>query len=187
VDEAGRGPLAGPVVAGAVAFSRVLAVPHLNDSKRLRARDREAVYEALAGLDASIGVGVADVAEINRYNILGATRLAWRRAVEALPVPPALILIDGNAGAAFDAQVVTIVRGDAQCASIAAASIVAKVIRDRLMADLDCRYPEYGFARHKGYGTAEHLEALRRRGPCPAHRAAFLPADLRQLALTLDV
>jgi ribonuclease HII len=183
VDEAGRGPLAGPVVAGAVIFPEVRIILRLNDSKRLRPAEREALYDEIVASGAAIGIGVAGVDEINRYNILGATRLAWGRAVAALPLRPALILIDGNAGATFEARVETIVKGDACCASIAAASIVAKVVRDRLMADLDRQYPAYGFARHKGYATADHLDAVRRIGPTPAHRAAFLPADLSQQPL----
>jgi ribonuclease HII len=183
VDEAGRGPLAGPVVAGAVIFTDVRIIPRLNDSKQLTPEEREALYVEIVASGASVGVGVASVDEINRYNILGATRMAWGRAVESLSLRPALILIDGNASAAFEARVETIVRGDALCASIAAASIVAKVVRDRLMADLDQEYPAYGFARHKGYATAEHIDAVRRVGPSPVHRTAFLSPDLYQLAL----
>jgi ribonuclease HII len=184
VDEAGRGPLAGPVVAGAVVFPDVRIILRLNDSKQLRPDEREALYDAIVASGALIGIGIAGVGEINRYNILGATRLAWARAIANLPVRPTLILIDGNAGASFRARVETIVRGDASCASIAAASIVAKVVRDRLMVDLDRQYPAYGFAQHKGYATAEHLDVVRRIGPTPAHRTAFLPADLYQQTLT---
>jgi ribonuclease HII len=183
VDEAGRGPLAGPVVAGAVIFTDMHIIPRLNDSKQLTPEEREALYDEIVARGASIGIGVATVDEINRYNILGATRMAWGRAVASLSLRPTLILIDGNASAALDAPVETIVKGDARCASIAAASIVAKVIRDRLMAGLDREYPAYGFARHKGYATAEHLEAVRRIGPSPAHRTAFLSADLYQQPL----
>jgi ribonuclease HII len=184
VDEAGRGPLAGPVVAAAVAFPDLRPITRLNDSKRLRPEERETLYDAIAASGASIGIGMADVAEVNRHNILGATGLAWARAVASLPHVPALVLLDGNLRAGLTIPQVTIVKGDAACASIAAASIVAKVVRDRLMADLDRRFPGYGFARHKGYATAAHLAALRRLGPSPAHRSAFLPADLRQVLLS---
>ena len=183
VDEAGRGPLAGPVVAAAVVFPAELFVPNLQDSKRLAPAARLAVYERLLACGAAVGIGVAEVDEIDRHNILGATGLAWSRALAALPVAPALVLIDGHLRAPVAVPQRPIVRGDARCASIAAASIVAKVTRDRLMAALDARYPQYGFAQHKGYATAAHLAALRRWGPCPAHRRGFLPADLRQHGL----
>ncbi|MDR7533920.1 MAG: ribonuclease HII [Armatimonadota bacterium] len=183
LDEAGRGPLAGPVVAAAVVFSEEVAVPGLRDSKRLPPEGRLAVYERLLRCGAAVGIGVAGVDEIDRLNILGATALAWTRALAGLPATPALVLIDGHLRAPVTIAQRPIVKGDAQCASIAAASIVAKVTRDRLMRDLDQRFPQYGFARHKGYATAAHLAALRRHGPCPAHRRAFLPADLQQEAL----
>ncbi|MDR7545184.1 MAG: ribonuclease HII [Armatimonadota bacterium] len=183
VDEAGRGPLAGPVVAAAVVFPEIQPIRGLNDSKKLRPGEREALYDAIAAAGAWIGVGTADVEEIDRYNILGATARAWGRAIASLPRRPALVLLDGNVRASMPTPQVTIVRGDATCASIAAASIVAKVTRDRMMIDLDRRFPGYGFRRHKGYATAEHLNALRRLGPSPAHRRAFLPADLRQQVL----
>lgn len=183
VDEAGRGPLAGPVVAAAVVFPDERPVARLNDSKKLPPEDRQAVYEALVECGAQVGVGVADVDEINRFNILGATRLAWSRAVEALPARPALVLIDGNLRAPLAIPQRALVRGDARCASIAAASVIAKVTRDRLMLEIDRRHPQYGFARHKGYATAEHLDALRRWGPSPVHRYVFLPAELVQMVL----
>jgi ribonuclease HII len=183
VDEAGRGPLAGPVVAAAVVFPGVRAIHGLKDSKRLRADEREALYDAIAGSGAIIGIGIADVGDIARQNILGATGLAWGRAVASLPQPPALVLLDGNLRAGISIPQVAIVKGDATCASIAAASIVAKVTRDRLMVELDRRFPGYGFAQHKGYATAGHLAAVRRLGPSPEHRRAFLPADLRQQPL----
>jgi len=183
VDEAGRGPLAGPVVAAAVVFPAERAIPKLNDSKKLLPEEREAVYRIIMDSGLPIGVGVADVDEINRLNILWATRLAWRRALEALPARPALVLIDGNVRAPLFIPQKTLVGGDARCASIAAASVIAKVTRDRLMLELDRRHPQYGFARHKGYATADHYEALRRWGPCPVHRQVFLPADLVQVSL----
>ncbi len=183
VDEAGRGPLAGPVVAAAVVFPDLRPIRRLHDSKRLRPAERDVLYDAIAASGAAIGIGIADVAEINRHNILGATGLAWARAVASLPHVPALVLLDGNLRAGMTIPQVTIVKGDATCASIAAASIVAKVTRDRLMVDLDRRFPGYAFAQHKGYATADHLAALRRLGPSPEHRHAFLPADLRQVPL----
>jgi ribonuclease HII len=186
VDEAGRGPLAGPVVAAAVVFPEIRPIHRLNDSKKLRPEERAAIYDAIAAAGAWIGIGTADVEEIDRHNILGATGLAWGRAIASLPRPPALVLLDGNVRASLRIPQVTIVRGDATCASIAAASIVAKVVRDRLMTDLDRRFPGYGFGRHKGYATAEHLNALRRLGPSPAHRRAFLPRDLQQQVLLAD-
>lgn len=186
VDEAGRGPLAGPVVAAAVIFPALRLIRKLKDSKRLQPAEREALYDEIASCGATIGVGIAEVNEIDRFNILGATRLAWSRAVAALRRAPALVLIDGNMRAETAIPQATLVKGDAQCASIAAASIVAKVTRDRLMVELDRRHPQYGFARHKGYATAEHLAALRRFGPSPAHRRVFLPADLWQEPLLVE-
>lgn len=181
LDEAGRGPLAGPVVAAAVVFHRELSIPNLRDSKQLTPRMREAVFEAIQAADALIGVGIADVAEIDRLNILGATKLAWGRAIASLARIPALVLVDGNVRAPIPIPQVTLVRGDQRCASIAAASVVAKVTRDRLMVAIDLCEPRYGFARHKGYATAQHLAALRRWGASPAHRRAFLPPDISPL------
>jgi ribonuclease HII len=186
VDEAGRGPLAGPVVAAAVVFPAVAPLWRLRDSKQLDPRARERLYDEIASSGASIGIGLADVDEIERHNILGATQLAWARAVASLPAIPALVLLDGNRPGALPAPQRTVVKGDARCASIAAASIIAKVTRDRLMVDLDRRYPQYGFARHKGYATADHLAALRRFGPSPVHRHRYLPAALRRIELSLD-
>ncbi len=180
LDEAGRGPLAGPVVAAAVIFPGVLDIPNLRDSKLLTPRMREEVYAAIQASGALVGVGMADVGEIDRLNILGATKLAWVRAVGSLRLPVALLLVDGNVRAPLALPQATLVRGDQTCASIAAASVVAKVTRDRMMVELDRRYPGYGFARHKGYATAAHLAALRTHGPSPEHRRAFLPEDLRR-------
>lgn len=178
LDEAGRGPLAGPVVASAVIFPSERPIPNLRDSKQLTPRMREAVFDAIQASGALIGIGIADVAEIDRHNILGATKLAWGRAVASLGQTPALVLVDGNVRAPLSVPQVTLVKGDQHCASIAAASVVAKVTRDRLMVALDRREPRYGFARHKGYATPQHLAALRRWGPIPAHRRAFLPPDI---------
>jgi ribonuclease HII len=171
------------VVAAAVIFAGARLIRRLNDSKRLQPEEREALYDEIAAAASAISIGVADVREIDRFNILVATGLAWSRAITSLPQAPALVLLDGSIKAGVPMAQVTIVKGDATCASIAAASIVAKVTRDRLMVDLDRAYPLYGFARHKGYATAEHLAAVRRFGPSPQHRRAFLPEDLRQESL----
>ncbi len=183
VDEAGRGPIAGPVVAAAVIFPGERFIRTLRDSKQVRPRDREVLYDEIFASGAAVGVGMADVDEIERLNILGATRLAWSRAVASLEPPPALVLLDGNIEAPVAMPQRTIVRGDGCCASIAAASIVAKVTRDRWMIDADRKHPQYGFAKHKGYRTAEHMRALRRWGPSPVHRQRYLPVELRQVSL----
>ena len=174
VDEAGRGPLAGPVCAAAVLLPLGLELPGLKDSKALSPRRREALYDVITEAAVSFGVSFATVEEIAQRNILGATFLAMNRAIAALDPPPALSLIDGNRNGGIETPSRCVVRGDALCASIAAASILAKVTRDRYMAELAERYPGYGFERHKGYGTAAHYAALREKGPCPAHRALFL-------------
>jgi len=184
VDEAGRGPLAGPVLAAAVIFplppDGALA-GLLDDSKRLDAARREAALEALlaarAGGAALIGVGAASAGEIGRLNILRATHLAMARAVARLPVVPALALVDGNAPPPLPCPVRCVVGGDGLSLSIAAASIVAKVVRDRAMARLGARWPGYGFDRHAGYPTPSHRAALARLGPCPHHRQGFRPVD----------
>lgn len=180
VDEVGRGPLAGPVVAAAVILPPGSRIRGLDDSKRLRAEERTLLDREIRAR-ARVGVGEASVEEINRLNILRATRLAMRRAVAALDPSPQFLLIDGRDRPEMAVPHAAIVRGDGSCACIAAASIVAKVARDRIMCTLDDVYPAYGFARHKGYATAEHLLALDRHGPCSAHRRAFLPE--RQLDL----
>lgn len=174
VDEAGRGPLAGPVCAAAVTLPQGLALPGLNDSKRLTERQREALYDQIVEQALSFGIAFATVEEIERLNILGATYLAMNRAIEALDPPPELALIDGNRSAGIDVPNRCIVKGDGRCADIAAASILAKVTRDRYMTELAAQYPEYGFERHKGYGTKAHYAALRTYGPCPIHRPSFL-------------
>ncbi|WP_426955426.1 ribonuclease HII [Muricoccus radiodurans] len=184
VDEAGRGPLAGPVLAAAVMFAREppddLATL-LDDSKKLDARAREAAFGALRDACASglvqIGIGAASAAEIGRLNILRATHLAMTRAVARLPVAPSLALVDGNMPPPLSCNVRCIVGGDARCLSIAAASIVAKVVRDRAMTRLSARWPGYGFDRHAGYPTAAHRAALEQLGPCPHHRRGFRPVD----------
>ena len=191
VDEAGRGPLAGPVMAAAVIFPnkppRKLAAL-LNDSKRLDAARREAAHDALLDAQAAgiayIAVGAASAAEIGRLNILRATHLAMLRAVSRLPVVPDVALVDGNAPPHLTCTVRCVVGGDGLSLSIAAASIMAKVVRDRAMARLHARWPGYGFAQHAGYPTAIHREALARLGPCPHHRRGFSPVDQAVLALS---
>ncbi|HET8679020.1 MAG TPA: ribonuclease HII [bacterium] len=184
VDEVGRGPIAGPVVAAAVIFPEVRFITRLRDSKQVPAQDREGLYDAIMESGAAIGLGIAAVEEIDLLNIMGATRLAWTRAIESLNMPPALVLLDGNIQAPVTIPQRTVVKGDAKCACIAAASIIAKVTRDRWMVKMDRRHPEYGFARHKGYRTVEHMTALRRWGPSPIHRQRYLPPELRPVQLT---
>ena len=183
VDEAGVGPLAGPVVAAAVILPGEEPLPGLNDSKVLLPEERDRLYAALVARGARIGIGLADVGEIDRANILQATRLAWRRAVAQLIPSPDYVLIDGRHHANLGLPQMAIVDGDARCASIAAASIIAKVTRDRVMRDLDARYPDFGFAAHKGYATPAHLAAIRRLGFSPVHRRSFLPMRLFQQEL----
>ena len=174
VDEAGRGPLAGPVCAAAVMLPPGLEIPGLNDSKKLSEKKREALYDTIIAQALSYGIAFATVEEIEERNILGATFLAMNRAIAQLSPQPALALIDGNRTKDFGLPVRTIVKGDSLSASIAAASILAKVTRDRLMEEYDAQYPQYGFAVHKGYGTKRHYEALREFGPSPIHRKTFL-------------
>ena len=176
VDEAGRGPLAGPVTAGAVILPwREAGLPGVFDSKQLSAEAREELYEELLALDGvDIGVGIADVAEIDQLNILKAAHLAMFRAVAQLKKVDC-VLVDGLPVKGFEVPSRNLIKGDARSASIAAASIVAKVVRDRMMMEADVKYPEYGFASHKGYGSAEHLDALRKYGACPIHRRSFRP------------
>lgn len=182
VDEAGRGCLAGPVMAAVVVVPRDFTLPGLIDSKQLTVLRREKLYEQLRG-DARlwIATGLATVEEIDRLNILRASHLAMERAVRALPKVPDGLLIDGLPVRAFPFPHQAVVDGDALCLSIAAASIVAKVERDRWMSQADAMYPGYGFAQHKGYGTKAHRAALARLGPCPLHRRSFGPvAELLQ-------
>lgn len=184
VDEAGRGPLAGPVVAAAVVLPEDFALAGLTDSKKLSASRREAYAQLLlADARVRIGVGRATVEEIDRLNILRATHLAMRRAIEALPSLPAHALVDGLPVQGLPVPHTGLVRGDSLSLSIAAASVIAKVTRDHLMAELDQQFPHYGFAKHQGYGTKQHLLALAHFGPCPAHRQSFAPVAQRQLPL----
>lgn len=175
VDEAGRGPLAGPVCAAAVILPPDLEIEGLNDSKKLTDKRRRALYDIITEQSLAYGIAFASEQEIDEINILQATFLAMRRAVEQLQLRPDLALVDGNREPDFGAiPVKTIVRGDSLSANIAAASILAKVTRDRFMEEQDALYPQYGFALHKGYGTQAHYAALREYGTCPIHRRTFL-------------
>lgn len=175
VDEAGRGPLAGPVYAAAVILKPDVVIDGVNDSKKLSEKRREALFDEICEKAEAFGIASATVEEIETHNILQATFLAMSRAVAALSVSPDLVLVDGNQRpVGITRPLQTLVKGDALSASIAAASILAKVSRDRYMLELDKQYPVYGFAKHKGYGTAQHCEALRELGPCPEHRLSFL-------------
>lgn len=174
IDEAGRGPLAGPVVAGAVILPRNCEILFLNDSKKLTEKRREALFEEIKEKAISWAVGIAGPDRIDEINILQATYEAMRQAVTALSVTPQVLLNDAVTIPELPIQQVPIIKGDAKSVSIAAASIVAKVTRDHMMLEYDKLFPEYGFARHKGYGTAAHIEALKRLGPCPIHRRSFI-------------
>lgn len=174
VDEAGRGPLAGPVCAAAVILPPGLEIPGLNDSKKLSEKKREALYDSIIAQARSYGIAFATVEEIEEYNILGATFLAMNRAIAQLDPQPALALIDGNRNTDITVPSRCIVGGDGKCADIAAASVLAKVTRDRYMRDMAQTYPQYGFEKHKGYGTAAHYAAIRTYGPSPIHRPSFL-------------
>jgi ribonuclease HII len=173
IDEVGRGCLAGPVVAAAVVLGGPRGLAGLRDSKRLTPRQRERWAEALRAGAAAWSLGEASAAEVDSLNVLGATRLAMRRAVASLRFAPDLLLIDAVRIPGLGVPQWPLVRGDERSLSIAAASVLAKVHRDRLMSRLDALFPEYGLARNKGYGTADHRAALRRRGPCPLHRLSF--------------
>ncbi len=173
IDEAGRGPLAGNVVAAAVILPDGLEIEGLNDSKKLSEKKREALYRVITE-KAIYAIASATPAEIDEMNILNATMLAMRRAVEALPTKADFALIDGNCSRGFDIPTQTVVGGDAKSMSIAAASILAKVTRDRQCAELHEKYPEYGFAGHKGYPTKAHMLKVAELGPCPEHRKSFL-------------
>ena len=175
IDEAGRGPLAGPVVAAAVILDPARPIAGLRDSKLLSAPARERLAAAIRERALAWAVAEADVAEIDALNILQATLVAMRRAVERLCIAPAEALVDGNRCPVLACVTRAIIKGDRDVAVISAASILAKTVRDALLVELDAAYPVYGFAQHKGYGTPEHLAALARHGPCPAHRRSFAP------------
>ncbi len=175
VDEAGRGPLAGPVVAAAVILDDLHPIRGLADSKTLSPRRREALFDEIRARALCCCIASASAQEIDQFNILQATLLAMRRAVEGLRLLPHRVVVDGNRVPVLRMPVAAVVKGDAQLAAISAASILAKVHRDRLCLELDGRFPGYGFAGHKGYPTAEHLAALQRQGPCAEHRHSFAP------------
>ena len=174
VDEAGRGPLAGPVCAAAVILPRGLDIPGLNDSKKLSEKKREELFDVICREAAAYGIAFAGVEEIEKFNILNATFLAMNRAIAKLGVMPELALIDGNRNTGIEINSRCIVKGDSKCADIAAASILAKVTRDRYMYEMAEKYPQYHFDKHKGYGTKLHYEAIREFGPSPIHRMSFL-------------
>ena len=175
VDEAGRGPLAGPVVAAAVILNDLQPIKGLNDSKALSARARERLFDEIRGRALCCSIGEASVEEIDALNILQATMLAMRRAVEALRLKPHMVLVDGNRLPGLKVSAQAVVKGDSKIKAISAASIVAKVHRDRLCMALHEAHPQYGFDGHKGYPTAAHLEALQTHGACPEHRRSFGP------------
>ena len=174
VDEAGRGPLAGPVYAAAVILPRGLEIKGLNDSKKLSEKKREELFDVICEKALDYAIASASVEEIEERNILGATMLAMNRAIAGLKTRPDLALIDGNRNKDIETPSRCVIKGDATCADIAAASILAKVSRDRVMLELAKEYPQYHLEQHKGYGTALHYEALREFGPSPVHRPSFL-------------
>ena len=174
VDEAGRGPLAGPVFAAAVVLPPNLMIAGLNDSKKLSEKKREILYDEIKSLSVACNVAFATEREIDEINILNATFLAMKRAVAGLNLQPDVVLVDGNRSPDLNVPTQTIVKGDSLSASIAAASILAKVERDRLMKNLSKKYPEYNFEKHKGYGTKMHIDLIKKYGPCEIHRKSFL-------------
>lgn len=174
VDEAGRGPLCGPVVAAACILPVGLVIPGLNDSKKLSEKKRDLLFEQIKENAISYSIASASVEEIDQLNILEATLLAMRRAIDGLDVKADFALIDGNVSRDFQIDAKAVIAGDATSPSIAAASILAKVTRDRMCAELDAQYPQYGIAKHKGYGTKAHMQALREYGPSPIHRKQFV-------------
>ena len=174
VDEAGRGPLMGPVVAAACILPEGFQIEGLNDSKKLTEKRREELFDIIIKNAISCSVAIATVEEIEQLNIRNASMLAMNRAVEGLDVSADMALIDGNYSNGFKIPTKTVVKGDAIVPSISAASILAKVTRDRMCNEYDIQYPQYGFAKHKGYGTKAHMDAIKKYGPCPIHRPSFL-------------
>ena len=173
VDEAGRGPLCGPVVAAAVILSKDAHLEGVNDSKKLSEKKREKLYDEIMTNAVAVGIGMSDVDVIEEINILGATKEAMKEAINNLSIKPDYVLIDGNQDINIDIDRQTVISGDALSESIAAASIIAKVTRDRMLREYDKAYPEYGFAKHKGYGTKTHIEAIKEYGLTPIHRPSF--------------
>lgn len=180
IDEAGRGPLAGPVVAAAVILPEGIELPGVNDSKKITEKKREVLFDFVKEHALAYGIGQASEQEIDEINILQATFLAMRRAVEALDVPADFALVDGNRIQGLDIPAETVIGGDGKVLSIAAASILAKVTRDRYMREMAQTYPEYGFEKHKGYGTKAHYAAIEQYGICPLHRRTFLKKILNK-------
>ena len=179
IDEAGRGPLCGPVVAGAVILPKNCDILYINDSKKLSEKMRDVLYDEIASGAVAWGVGIVSPERIDEINILQATYEAMKIAIDKLEVTPDILFNDAVTIPGIDIKQVPIIKGDAKSQSIAAASIMAKVTRDRIMKQYDELYPEYGFARHKGYGTKAHIEALKEYGPCPIHRMSFLKNILK--------
>jgi ribonuclease HII len=181
IDEAGRGPLAGPVVAAAVVFSKSIKIEGLRDSKKVPEKEREILYSEVLRFSEDVGVGIVGHEEIDRLNILRATRLAMQYAVEDLSKPPDILVIDALSLPSIPIKQLSIIKGESISASIAAASIIAKCVRDKIMLEYHRQYPQYNFEKHKGYSTKEHLDMIRRYGPCPIHRKSF------QRVLTLEL
>ena len=177
VDEVGRGPLAGPVVSAAVILPEGITIPGVDDSKKISAKKREMLFPVITDKAITIGIGIIGEQEIDEINILNATHKAMRIALNQLTIQPNIVLVDGNEADIGKFKQVNIVKGDQKSMSIAAASIVAKVTRDRMMVDYDRIYPEYGFVSHKGYGTKFHIEALKKYFACPIHRRSFRPVS----------
>ncbi len=173
VDEAGRGPLCGPVVAAAVILPKHGCIEGVNDSKKISEKKREKLYDDIMKEAIAVGIGISDVDVIEKVNILNATKIAMKKAIESLSIKPDYVLIDGNQKIDIDILQETVVSGDAKSESIASASIIAKVTRDRMLRKFDEMYPEYGFAKHKGYGTKAHIEAIKKYGLTPIHRKSF--------------
>lgn len=173
VDEAGRGPLCGPVVAAAVILNKDAHLEGVNDSKKLSEKKREKLFDDIMQNAVAVGIGISDVEVIEEINILNATKEAMKEAINNLSIKPDFILIDGNQNISIDIDRKTIISGDALSESIAAASIIAKVTRDRMLREYDKEYPEYGFAKHKGYGTKQHIEAIKKYGLTKIHRPSF--------------
>ncbi len=173
VDEAGRGPLCGPVVAAAVILPKDEYIEGVNDSKKLTEKKREKLYDDIMKKAVAVSIGISDVDVIEKVNILNATKLAMKQAIEKLSIKPDYVLIDGNQMIDINIKAETVVSGDAKSLSIAAASIIAKVTRDRMLIEFDKKYPEYGFAKHKGYGTKSHIEAIQKYGLTDIHRPSF--------------
>ena len=180
IDEAGRGPLAGPVAAGAVILPADHDILYLNDSKKLSAKKREILDDQIREEAVAWAVGLVEPARIDEINILQATYEAMRLAISQLKVSPTVLINDAVTIPGVDIPQIPVIKGDAKCISIAAASILAKVTRDRIMEEMDALYPEYGFAGHKGYGTKAHIEAIREHGPCPIHRRSFITRIVRE-------